>query len=305
MGRSKNTNEAMLTDKEELVNPLRSEKVIVRFVPSKGGPVGDNPNHVLSGGLADGATIKFGVPMYSSTGNYYNPLTNSEKAFLEQVLDLDYNALSIYKKEKNYWENYYVEVGKDGKILDLSDPEQYIQYKVLLLNSDFVAPDLDTLRDTPKTTYRFVLVKENDESKIENMKMTDTMACYKEFGKIEDDKDTMRILIEIVDVRPLSPNTPVATLRSTINKLIQADPKRFLNAITDPMLHTKVVLRRCVELGVVAMRNDLYYLRSDNSPLCDVGEDSTLPVAAKWLNNPSHQDIKALLESEVSKARNK
>ena len=45
-------------------------------------------------------------------------------------------------------------------------------------------------------------------------------------------------------------------------------------------------------------------MKSDNSPLCDMGEDPTLSIAAKYINLPSHQDIKFILESELGKNRN-
>lgn len=299
---NKNTRQ---TDAEEtMINPLRAEKVYVRFVPRKGGPVGDRKDHVLSGGMAEGATLSLCVPVLSSTGKYKNPLTNSEKKFLEDVLGLDNNALSIYKTQDNYWDNFYVEIGKSGRSLDLSDPEQYIMYKVLLLNDDVIAKDLDALRDEPKTTYQFVLVKEGEEDRAENAKMDTTMACYKEFGRIDDDVDTMRILVELLDKRPYSPRTKPEAIRSRINQLIQDDPRLFLNAIKDPMLHTKMIIRRGVELRVLAMRNDFYYIASNDTPLADVGEDSTLPVAARWLNMSAHSDIKAMIEAEVIKARN-
>ena len=289
---------------EESINPLRAEKAIVRFVPHQGGPEGDDPRHVLSGGKAEGAPDRFCVPILRSTGAYKNVLTDSEKEFLEERLGLESNALSVYRKVNNYWDNYFVTVDKNGLTLDLLDPGQYIQYKVLLANTETIAPSLEDLQDRPKTTYRYVLVKEDDESRIENSKMDTTMQCYKEFGKIDSDKDTMRVLVELLDLRPYAVNTKTEFLRSRINQLIQADAKTFLKTITDPMLHTKVILRRAVELGKVSRRGDYYYLRSDNSPMCDGGQDPTLSNAAKWLNLPSHQDIKALLETEVGNARN-
>ena len=289
---------------EESINPLTAEKAIVRFVPQQGGPEGDDPRHVLSGGKAEGAPDRFCVPILRSTGAYKNVLTDSEKEFLEERLGLESNALSVYRKVNNYWDNYFVTVDKNGLTLDLLDPGQYIQYKVLLANTETIAPSLEDLQDRPKTTYRYVLVKEDDESRIENSKMDTTMQCYKEFGKIDSDKDTMCVLVELLDLRPYAVNTKTEFLRSRINQLIQADAKTFLKTITDPMLHTKVILRRAVELGKVSRRGDYYYLRSDNSPMCDGGQDPTLSNAAKWLNLPSHQDIKALLETEVGNARN-
>lgn len=288
---------------EVKVNPLRNERIYVRFVPKDNGLP---KNHVCSGGKVDGASDSFVVPVLRSTNQYKNILTNSEKDYLEEVLGLDYNALSVYKKENNYWDNYRVviENAKEGIHLDLSDPEDYIKYKVLLANSDIIAPSVQERIDRPKATYRYEMVRENDEDLLENAKMDAKMQSYREFGKIENDLDTMRVLVEILDARPYAPNEKAVFLKSRISSLIDADPKKFLAQITDPLLHAKVLIRRGTEVGVLSKRGDYYYLKSDNSPLCDAGEDPTLSVAARYLNLPSHQDIKFILESEVGKNKN-
>lgn len=293
----KKTDEAM---SEVKTNPLRNETVYIRFVPKDDGlPKG----HILSGGKADGAVTKLCVPVLRSTGSYKNILTNDEKDFLEEALGLDYNALSVYKKENNYWDNYRVTLTKEGVRLNMSDPEDYIKYKVLLANSDIVASSVQERMDRPKATYQFEIVRDAEETSMENAKMNATMASYKEFGKIENDTDTMRVLVELVDGRPYAANTKADFLRARINTLIQANPKTFFTAITDPMLHTKVVIRRSQELGKITKRGDYYYLASDGSPLCDAGENPTLSIAARYLNLPAHQDIKFILESEVEKNR--
>jgi len=285
------------------VNPLRKERIYVRFVPHESGYVGSNKAHVLYGGKADGATDTFVVPVLRSTGKYKNILTNAEKDFLEQMLGLDYNALSVYRTENNYWDDFKVTLTKEGIHLDLSDPEDYIRYKVLLANSELVAPSVQERLDRPKATYLYELVRETEDTSIENAKMNATMQSYKEFGKIDNDFDTMRVLVELLDARPYSPNEKPEFFRARINTLIQKDAKTFLSAVTDPLLHTKVILRRATELGKIAKRGDYYYLSSDGSPLCETGENPTLSVAARFINSPAHQDIKFLLESEVDKNR--
>lgn len=286
---------------QEKVNPLRKEKVYVRFVPHGGFPQAENKSHVVWGAKADGSTDTLCVPVLRSTGAYKNVLTNEEKDYLEEALGLDYNALSVYRKENNYWDNYRVTLSKEGLYLDLSDPEQYIKYKVLLANSDIVAPSVTELQERPKATYSYVIVRDTEETSIENAKMDNTMKCYMEFGKIQNDFDTLRTLISLLDGRPYGVTSQPNFLKARANALIQQDAKKFLNGITDPMLHTKVIIRRATELGKLSMRGDYYYLKSDGTPLCDNGENPTLAIAAKYLNQPSHRDIKFLLESEVEK----
>lgn len=284
------------------VNPLRNEEIYVRFVPQATGFGIESKSHVGYGNLFDGNTVTLVVPILSN-GRYKNILTNDEKDYLEKALGLDSNALSVYKTENNYWDNYKIRIDKEGMKLHLNDPQDYIRYKVLLANSDVVAPSVQERIDRPKATYRFELVRLGEEASMESMKMNATMESYKEFGKIEGDVDTMRVLVELLDGRPYSKTENAVFFRARINTLIQQDAKRFLQYIKDPLLHTKMIIRRSVELGKVSMKNDYYYLASDGSPLCEQNEKSTLAVAARFLNQPANMEIKFLLESEVDKNR--
>ena len=284
------------------VNPLVNEEVFVRFVPQPTGFGITDKKHVGYGGLFDGNSVTVCVPVLSN-GNFKNILTNEEKDFLENALGLDPNALSVYKTENNYWKNYKIRIEKEGLKLNLSDPNDYIRYKVLLANKNIVAPSVQERIDRPKATYRFEIVRSGEEASMESLKMDSTMDSYKEFGKIENDIDTLRVLVELLDGRPYSSTESAVFFKSRVNQLIQKDPKRFLQYIKDPLLHTKMIIRRSVELGKVSMKNDYYYLASSGAPLCEQNEKSTLSVAARFLNQPANQDIKYILESEVEKAR--
>lgn len=284
-------------------NPLVNEEVFVRFVPQPTNFGITDKKHVGYGGLFDGNTVTVCVPVLSN-GNFKNILTNEEKEFLEEYMGLDYNALSVYNKsENNYWKNYKIRLDKDGLKLKLSDPDDYIKYKVLLANKNIIAPSVQERIDRPKATYRFELVRTGEEASMESLKMDATMESYKEFGKIEGDPDTLRVLVELLDGRPYSATESIVFFKSRVNQLIQKDAKRFLQYIKDPMLHTKMIIRRSVELGKLSMKNDYYYVASNGAPLCEQNEKSTLSVAARFLNQPANQDIKFLLESEVEKAR--
>jgi len=292
------------TVEEVRTNPLRNERIFVRFVPQASPFAGNNPHHAASGGLMDGCEVTFCTPMLRS-GQYKNVLTDAEKSYLEEALGLDYGGLSVYNTKENYWDSLEIRISKEGLHLDLSNPEDYIKYKVLLANTDLIAPSVQERLDRPSNTYRFELVRENEETNIENAKMDATMQCYKEFGKIDNDIDMMRVLVELLDGHPYAANTKAEFLRSRINSQIQSNPKDTLAQMTDPLLHAKMLIRRGTEIGVLAKRGDYYYLKSDNSPLCDTGEDPTLTVAARYLNQPSHQDIKFILESGVGNNKGK
>ena len=61
-----------------VVNCLRNERVIVRFIPKTSGIWGNNPKHILAGGMAEGSVITLSVPRLSS-GLFVNVLTYNEK----------------------------------------------------------------------------------------------------------------------------------------------------------------------------------------------------------------------------------
>lgn len=300
---AKETKQATVKSTAATVNCLRNERVIIRHIPKESGMV-TNPKHILFGGMAENAVRTFVVPRLSS-GMFVNILTDSEKAFLEEVMGLEYNALSIYKKVDNFWDDSNengisrVRLTKQDNYLNLADPEDYIRYKILLANKDYIAPSLQALQDSPKATYQFVIISEGDETKSAKDNMSATMKCYKEFGKIENDINTLRVIVETIDGRPTAPTVKLEFLQGRINTLIQADSKIFLRVITDPMLSTKVLIKRAIEAGLISNRGNYLYLKSDNTPLCEVNEEPTLNIASKFLNAPKNQEIKFALEAKL------
>lgn len=292
------------TYSDEPVNCLRNERVIVRFVPSPTAMV-QRKGHILSGGMAENATRSFVVPRLSKTGMFKNVLTDSEKSFLEKAMGLEINALSIYKKENNFWDDSNpngigrVTLHKQDNYLDLSIPEQYIQYKILLANKDYIAASMEELEDRPKATYQFVIISEGAEAQKNLSRMDITMECYIEYGAVKNDKDTLKTIIEQLEKRPISPNVKLDYLQSKVNDYIQADPRKFYTVIKDQYLPAKVLVKRAVEAGLVGTKNNTYYLRKDGSPLCEMNEESTLNNAAKYISSIKHQELKYMIEAQL------
>lgn len=290
------------TEEKPLINCLKNEQVIVRYLPKQSRMV-SNPKHVLFGGMAENATRTFVVPMLSS-GRYVNVLTDDEKDFLEDIMGLPKNAMSIYKKVDNFWDDTNeagiskVTLRKQDNYLNLANVEDYIRYKILIANKDYIAPSLEALETHPKATYQFVILTEESETKSARKGMTILMQCYTAYGKIEDDVDALRIIIETLTGITVHKNTKKEFLQTKINELIQSNSKMFLKIATDPLLQTKVLIRKCIENGLIARRGNQYYIREGNIPMCEDGEP-TLNVAAQWINLPKNQEIKLSLEAKL------
>ena len=283
----------------ETINPLRNERVIVRFIPKQNDSITDR-KHVAFGGMMDNAIRGFTVPMLTN-GTFKNVLTNNEKDYLEELLGLEVNALSVYNKKDNYWENYLIRLTKQDTILNLADPEDFIKYKVLLANDDTIAPSMRVLKEARKATYEYVIMEPNEEFMDSRNRVNNTMKCYEEFGAIKDNFDVLRCVIETVDGRPVNNNTKIEFLQAKATDLINSDPKYFLEVITDPLLNTKVLIKKAVEAGLISKRGEYYYFREDGSPMCGPNEDPTFTVAAKYLSLPQNQEIKFSIEAKLNK----
>ena len=289
---------AKTTKSIETFNPLRKERVIVRFVPKENDNIVDR-KHVAFGGMMDGAVRGFTVPVLSN-GTYKNVLTDNEKTFLEEVLGLEVNGLSVYNKKDNYWDNFLIRLTKQDTILDLSDPEDYIKYKVLLANKDLVAPSMKQLREARRATYEYVIMEPNEEFSDSRNRVNNTMKCYEEFGAIKDKFDILRCVIETVDGRTVASNTKIEFLQAKATDLIASNPKLFLETITDPLLNTKVLIKKAVEANLISKRGEYYYFREDGSPLCGPNEDPTFTIAARYLSLPENQELKFAIEAKLN-----
>ena len=281
----------------ELISCLRKERVTVRYINKPNANI-TNPRHVLYGGMAESAVRTFTVPMLRS-GALVNVLTDSEKAFLEDYMNLEHNWLSVYNKTSNFWRNYKVRLTKTDSYLDLSIAEDYIKYKVLLANKDHICPSMSELTDRRKATYEFVLINEGDEIKEISQNMSLSMEASVELGRIIENKSVLKYVVETLSGRPISKKSTLDFIQPQAFKEMQSNPKFFLSVVKDPYLKTKVLIAECLEAGILRKRNDAYYLASNSEPLCEMNEESTLSTAAKYLNSPKRQEVKLTLEAKL------
>lgn len=285
----------------ETVNCLKNEKVTVRFLPKQSGIVSD-PKHVLYGGMADNAFVTYCVPMLRS-GEYKDVLTKEEKKCLEEIMGLPENALSIYKRNDNFWASSNpiasVRLTKGDNILDLSNPEDFIKYKILLANKDFIAPSMTEVQERNKATYKFVIIRESDTTNGINLKVSRKQKAFMYFGKINEDWNKMSSVIELMEGRAVAPNTKLDYLQAKLGELLDANPKLFLQIVADPYFDAKCLIKKAIKAGLITTRGDYYYLKESGLPMCEDGQNPTLGIAAAFISNPKNQELKFSLEAKT------
>lgn len=302
--------QAIIDYGKEYVNCLRNERIVVRHIPKDSG-LFSGKNHVLSGGMAETSQKIFSVPKLQS-GIFVNVLTDAEKDYLEMIMGLETNALSVYKKTNNFWDETNpngigkVILFKQDNYFDLSNPEDYIRYKILLANKDFICPSPQELQRNPKRTYQFVIIEKGADSRMDEAAIGNKQKCYMEFGKISDDRHLMSMVIEILDNRNVAASSEMSWLKVRIDEWITKNPTKTLSVLTDPMLKTKVLLKKAINAGMVVERGKYLYMNetigsvNKGEPLCESGEEPLFDIAARFLNHPKRQETKFRLEESLN-----
>jgi hypothetical protein len=284
-------------DTDVMINCLRDEKVVIRFVPRGGGLVTD-PKHVLYGGMGITSKRRLVVPMLQ-TKVYKNILTNSEKEYLEYIMGLEPNTLSVYKKTDNYWGTAFVELGKDPLVLDLSVPDDYIKYKILLANSTIVAPSEKVLKESRKATYQFVISEQGSEISTAVEALNIKSKAYLLFGKLNEELEKLALIVEIATGRTISNIKDKNNIYAVVEKLLKEDAKAFIKAAEDPYLDTKLLIKNSINIGTVRKRGTYYYLTEGNKPLCSDKQEPLLENACAFLNAPKNQEVLFLLQTKL------
>ena len=314
MRRKENTdsfNDAPQAAVEEggLVNCLRNEIVIVRKLPRRTNLVKD-ANHVMSDGMHDNAVKIYSVPKLQKSNTFVNVLTNEEKDFLEYAMGLPKNALSIYKQpaEENYWSNANpaglssVTLRKKDNIFKMSVPTDYISVKILLANKDKICPSWEEWQARPKETYDYVIIREGEENKNSQNNADATIEAVMKLGKIADDKDVLRLVVETMMGKKYTDSTSADWMKTQALDMIKNTPKNarlFLNIVSDENLDNKVLIRKAISKGLIADRGGFLYIKEGNQPMCGDGEDPTMNIAAKWLGKPKNQEMLFALQAKL------
>lgn len=284
---------------DDVPSCLRHEQITVHHLEQPGSI--SDPKHVMFGGMAENATCTISVPRLRS-GVFADVLTKNEKVFLEQCMGLEEGALNVYNRNNNFWDNRTeggiskVRLTKQDMILHLDDPIEYIYYKILLANKDKICPDLQTLQDRPKATYKYVLISDVDASASAGAKLSMKQRCWVEYGKVMNNWDILVMVLETITNKPVSKNAKLEFLQTQVGELIDKDMRLFVSTVTDPLLNTKILIKKCVAEGFITKAGDWYRLKSDNSPLCEAGVEPTLNNAAKYIASPKRQQLKLSLE---------
>ena len=154
----------------------------------------------------------------------------------------------------------------------------------------------------PKETYEFVVLRENQENQVAQNNTDVTIQAVMKLGKIGEDYDVLKLVVETMMGKKYSDNTSIDWLQTQALDMIKSGAKNarmFLSIVNDEYLDNKVLIRKAITKGLVADRGGFLYIKDGNQPMCGDGEDPTMNIAAKWLGKPKNQEQLFSLQAKV------
>lgn len=293
-------------NEETVINPLRNETVVVRFIERYRGITGDKEGDFY-GGMGTRSEWPLYVPTKHSSSELMNPLTKSEKEYFESVLGRD---LGIYPKngQPSYWMSgaegawNCVLLRKSGLILHLDNIRDYFYYKILLLHRELIASSLEELENNPRATQLFYMSSEVEEVKNKSAKANMKYEAFVKYGEVKDNRNVLRYLIFMMDNRQEARSSTLDQLQMKVTSYIDNDLKRIKEYLEDPLMETKAMLLAAARLNKVVLydnRTGFFYLKEDNRKMCEESEEPRLTAAARWVNKAAQSDIYIQLQKAV------
>jgi len=275
---------------------LKPKKVKVVPIKRARGMVKD-PSHIAYF-MMPGITNEFTVPR-SRMGSLVTVLSSEEQKELEKAMGLDEGTLSPHRQKNNFWTSKKAVVKLSDKTyqLDLSNPEDYIRYKILLSNRDLVAPDESSKFD--KATYIYYITSEEERIDARVSKSKKIKRAYQQALALEESKTKLRDFLIVYGRRPADTLSKDALI-AEIDNIIEHDVDGFLATCDDPLFNEKLILLKAVRYGFVKKEGTKFLLPTGDM-LCNKGESPTLVTAAKYIASPENQEILLTLTAKIEK----
>ncbi len=241
------------------------------------------------------ASKKYAAPLVGKN-RVARVLTEEEQKYFEEVLDRDLNPFK--KMEDNYWVTRFVTLDKNIKVLDLSDPDDYISWKILKLQKDTIVEGGENRFS--KGTYKFFIDDLDYEDKSRSKSATARKDAYKFFGKITDKGRTAMVdFLTVYYQNKPGKRVPDGAnpdwLEAELDKIIENDIDGFLLVSNDPEYDTKLFITKAIRSKAIVKVNGAYQL-PDGEIIADTL--STLIVCLKdEVNSESYMQIKARIEA--------
>lgn len=229
------------------------------------------------------------VQRHKDTGVYVTGLLEDDEKRLEKSLNKLPGTLSRHNKD--FWGKFFIKIPRSGMILYLDNAEHELMWLVCKAHQ-FIANSEEDKMYTPFA--RYVMTSEEEIEKKVNDKFELKSKAFAKYStmSMQEQIDFLRVFGKNPGAEPRE-----SFIRSQISKVIEDEPKKFLEIMEDKSYKTKVFIKECVAKNIVLEKGTKFVLQGGDV----IGY--TLDQAIEYLKNPENQEVLIMLKGqlEVSK----
>lgn len=236
-----------------------------------------------------GKAIRVIVPEFHIRQRMYvTGLTAAEELWLEEVLVLP--AKSLNKNNVSYWGNYKIPIPFSGKTFDISNPRDFLDWKIASVNSKVAKSSFDNNLPFAEFIMTNDEIESQNYNKIYELK-TEAYAKFKEMS-IKEMMDFTKVY-QGGKYKVTHGHTP-DQIKAIVGKVVDESPKEFLKIVENPSYNTLIFIQDSVIAGALNTNGKKYYITGEVDPIANSIEE-----AVEFFENPANQGIKLNLKSKV------
>ena len=253
--------------------------------------------------MYSGCINRITLPFSISKRSYVDIFeSKEEQEFFENALNKAPGALNIFDRNSQFWsKDFFVDLDKDDKELDLSSPVQMLEYKILLANTNLIAPSWGERFKNPG--YRWAIVSEaqiEDDSYKIAAKNEEAMEL---FFSMKNSNKMMYNVLRLIGTNPNKSNENNTTwLKAQIDKIISQKEKvknvynidDFITVAKDPRFNEKIFVLDAIDLGEIKKIDGIYKINESNIP---VGR--SIDQCVEFFANKKYSEEKILIEQRM------
>lgn len=242
------------------------------------------------------------LPYVNSTSSFAKIFeSKEEQAFFEEALALPKGSLSLHNIENVYWnKKFFVEISKEGLVLDLNNPVHALKLKILLASRE-VADSWAKRNSNPSFLFAVWDEEVADDSVLTSS--AKTMKAMKLLFKLEKSPEDMYNLLRLLNIKldakaKSKPDVLIAKLNTVIeqkNKVIGIpNIDDFLKLAEDPSIESRILALDSIESGYIELVNGVYRLSDTQLPIGTSINDVVL-----FLENKENSENKIVLKTKL------
>lgn len=225
-------------------------------------------------------------------------LTKKDETRLELAMGLPGKSaimpagtLSPYSE---FWHSFKIKIPREGKVLDLSIPEDELEWHVLRVHQEVANSE----EDRRTNAYaRYVLTSEEEIAEVVNRIVEIKTEAYVAYGQMNDvsKRGFLKVYSRLYPTtQAVSDDAVSSTVQAAVGTIIDENPQAFLDVIRNVDYKKMLFLEELLAANLVKKERTRYLLQ--NGDLLGTTLDTTID----FLKDDNNQDVVLILKSQLA-----